>query len=195
MRRPTTAGAPSRRVVALASALAAALLLGACGDEPATRTTGQAGTTQASTSTTLAARTATADLTTTDGYRYTITVVVGPRSPTGSPDACPGPVTSGKSYVPVTLTVANAGTERSAPFPPVRVELAGAAGTKPGQVMVKDTAGACTFSPRVPSLGPGASAVFKGSSPAIDDAAASAGAGTIEVKVSETTFSLVAPVL
>jgi hypothetical protein len=177
-------------------ATAAALLLAGCGDQPADRTTGQAGptTTLAATSTTVAGRPYSAELTTTDGYRYTITVVVGPRSATGADDACPGPATAGRTYVPVTLTVANPATDRSAPFPPVRVELTGPAGTKPGQVMVRDTAGACTASPRVPSIAPGASAVFRGTSPAIDDAAGAGSGGKIEVKVSETTFSLAAPV-
>ena len=174
----------------------AGVLLGACGDEPAEEVTGQTGSTAvpATTSTTAPGRTYTADLTTTDGYRYTITVLVGDRSPTGAAADCPGTATPGKSYLPVTLTVANAATDRAAPFPPVRIELTGAPGTKPGQVLVRDAAGACTFSPRQPSLAPGASAVFKGSSPAIDAAAGSGSAGQIEVKVSETTFSLSAPV-
>lgn len=121
-------------------------------------------------------------------------MLVGDRSPTGSAADCPGTPTPGKSYLPVTLTVANAATDRPAPFPPVRIELTGPPGTKPGQVLVRDAAGACTFSPRQPSIGPGASAVFKGSTPAIDAAAGSGSAGQIEVKVSETTFSLAAPV-
>ena len=129
------------------------------------------------------------DLTTTDGYRYKITLLVGAPSPTGGAD-CPGEVAAGKAYLPVTLTVANAATDRAAPFPPVRVELAGAAGTKPGQVMLRDPAGQCTFSPRQPSLAAGASAVFSGTSPGIDAAAGPQSAGQIEVKVSETTFSL-----
>jgi hypothetical protein len=176
--------------------LAAALLVGACGDDTVDQTTGQGvpTTAQAATSTTVAARTYTADLTSTDGYRYTISVVVGPPSATGAADACPGTATAGKVYVPVTLTVANTAADRAAPFPPVRVELAGAPGSKPGQVMVRDTTGACTVTPRVPSIGAGASAVFKGTSPAIDSTAAPGTAGRIEVKVSETTFSLAAPV-
>ena len=170
-------------------------MLGACGDEPAEEAPGQTGSTAAlaTTSTTAPGRAYTADLTTTDGYRYTITVLVGERSPTGAAD-CPGTATPGKAYLPVTLTVANGATDRAAPFPPVRVELTGPPGTKPGQVLVRDAAGACTFTPRQPSIAPGASAVFKGSSPAIDAAAGSGSAGQIEVKVSETTFSLAAPV-
>ena len=179
------------------AALLAVGTLAACGEEPVDNAPGQSVTSQvavAPTPTTTAGRTYAADLTTTDGYRYTITVLVGPRSPTGSPDACPGAATAGRFYLPVTLTVANSATDRSAPFPPIRIELTTAPGTKPGQVLVRDPAGACTFNPRVPSIAPGASAVFQGTSPAIDDAAGAGAAGRIEVKVSETTFSLAAPV-
>lgn len=179
------------------AALLAVGTLAACGEEPAEDAPGQAVTSQvaiAPTSTTVAGRTYAADLTTTDGYRYRITVLVGPRSPTGSPDACPGAATAGRSYVPVTLTVANSATDRPAPFPPVRIELTTAPGTKPGPVLVRDPAGACTSSPRLPALSPGASAVLQGTSPVIDTAAAEGSAGRIEVKVSETTFSLAAPV-
>jgi hypothetical protein len=173
-------------------------MLVACGDDPATETTGQATATSttvaaATTSTTLP-RTYTADLTTTDGHRYKVTVLLGARSATGAPEECPGPATAGRFYLPVTLTVANVATDRPAPFPPLRVEMATAAGARPAQVMVRDTAGACTFSPRVASIGPGASVVFKGTSPAIDETAAAGTAGRIEVKVSENTFSLAAPV-
>ncbi len=176
--------------------MVAGALLAACGDEPAEEAPGQTGSAAApaTTPTTAAERSYTADLTTTDGYRYRITVLVGDRSPTGAAADCPGTPTPGKSYLPVTLTVANTATDRAAPFPPVRIELTGPPGTKPGQVLVRDAAGACTFSPRQPSIGPGASAVFKGSSPAIDAAAGTGSAGQIEVKVSETTFSLAAPV-
>jgi len=174
----------------LLAALAAGSLLAACGEDPADDAPGQ----PATTSVVAADRAYTSDLTTTDGYRYRITVLVGARSPTGAPDACPGPSTPGRHYLPVTLTVANAATDRPAPFPPVRLELTTAPGTKPAQILVRDSAGVCTFSPRVPPIGPGASAVFHGTSPAIDDTAGPGSAGTIEVKVSETTFSLAAPV-
>jgi hypothetical protein len=129
------------------------------------------------------------DLTTTDGYKYRITMLVGEPSPTGGAD-CAGTATAGKVYFPVTLTVANMARDRPAPFPPVRVELNGEVGTKPGQVMLRDPAGACTFTPRQPSIAAGASAVFTGTSPAVDAGAAPKSAGQIEVKVSETTFSL-----
>ena len=173
-------------------------MVAACGDDPATETTGQVQTTvttsaPATTSTTVA-RTHTAELTTTDGHRYRITVLLGARSATGASEDCPGAATAGRIYLPVTLTVANVATDRPAPFPPLRVEMTTTPGARPAQVMVKDTAGTCTFSPRVPSLGPGASVVFKGTSPAIDEAAAAGTAGRIEVKVSESTFSLAAPV-
>lgn len=90
--------------------------------------------------------------------------------------------------------MANAATDRSAPFPPVRIEMAATSGGAPARVLVLDGAGACTFNPRIPSLGPGASAVFNGTSPAIDHAAATGSVGRIEVKVSETAFSLTVPV-
>lgn len=181
----------------MCAALAIGALLAGCGDEPADDALGRTVTSQvaaAPTSTTVPGRTYAADLTTTDGHRYRITVRVGPRSPTGSPEACPGTATPGRSYLPVTLTVTNAVTDRVAPFPPVRVELTTAPGTRPGQVLVRDPAGACTFSPRAPDIGPGASTIFQGTTPAIDDSAAEGTAGRIEVKVSETTFSLAAPV-
>lgn len=162
--------------------------LGACGDEKTNETAGQA---PATTSTTTARPLTTSmELTTTDGYRYKITLDVGPASATGSPNDCPGTAAPGKAFLPVTVTVANAAADKAAPFPPVRVELAGAPGTKPGQVLVKDASGACTFSPRQPSIAPGAAAVFRGTTPAIDANAAPGTAGQVEVKVSETTFSL-----
>lgn len=156
---------------------------------------GQAGSTTPTVATTVATvRNATSELTTADGYRYRISLVVNPPSATGRAGECPGPATPGKSYLPVTLTVANAATDRSAPFPPVRIEMATSSGGAPARVLVLDGAGTCTFSPRIPSLGPGGSAVFNGTSPAIDQAAATGSAGRIEVKVSETTFSLTVPV-
>ena len=180
----------------LAAALVAGSLLVACGDEPAEEAPGQTSSSQipATTSTTVAGRAYSADLTTTDGHRYRVTVLVGDRSPTGAAADCPGTPAAGKSYLPVTLTVANVATDRAAPFPPLRIELTAGAGARPGQVLVRDSAGACTFSPRQSSIGPGASVVFKGTSPAIDATAGTGSAGQIEVKVSETTFSLAAPV-
>lgn len=94
----------------------------------------------------------------------------------------------------MTLTVANQSTDRAAPFPPVRIEMATSQGTRPGQVMVKDASGTCTFSPRVSSISPGASVVFRGTTPAIDESATDGSAGRIEVKVSETAYSLTAPI-
>lgn len=120
-------------------------------------------------------------------------MLVGAKSTTGAAD-CPGPATPGKAYLPVTVMVANIATDKAAPFPPIRIELTPAPGAKPGQVLVRDSAGTCTFSPRQPSIAPGAAAVFKGTSPAVDESAAAASAGQIEVKVSESTFSLAAPV-
>ena len=175
----------------------AAALLGACGDDPVVEDAGQPATSvttaAAATSTTLG-QTYTADLTTTDGYRYKVTVLLGERTRTGGPEDCPGTPVPGRYFLPVTLTVANLATDRPAPFPPLRVELAGAPGTRPAQVMVKDAAGACTFAPRIPSIAPGASVVFRGSTPPIEEGAAPGSAGRLEVKVSESSFTLAAPV-
>jgi hypothetical protein len=145
------------------------------------------------TSTTVAGRSYAGDFTSSDGYRYRITLAVGGRPAAGAVLDCPATATPGRYALPVTLMVANVASDRSAPFPPVRLEMAAPAGTKPAQVLVRDAAGACTFSPRVASIGPGASVVFNGTSPLIDEAATTGSAGRIEVKVSETTFSLTAP--
>ena len=177
--------------------MALAAVLGACGDEPVDEAPGQATTTAvaapASTTTTPAGRSYTGDYTSADGVRYRITLALGGRPAPGAVLDCPGTPTPGRYVLPVTLIVANVATDRSAPFPPVRLELAAPAGAKPGQVLVRDPAGACTFSPRVASIGAGGSVVFNGTSPLIDDGAAAGSAGRIEVKVSETTFSLAAP--
>ncbi len=148
---------------------------------------------QAATSTTVAGRSYAAEFTSTDGNRYRITVAVGGRPAAGAVLDCPATPAAGRYSLPVTLMVANLATDRPAPFPPVRLEMAAPAGTKPPQVLVRDAAGTCTASPRVASIGPGASVVFNGTSPLIDDTAAAGAAGRIDVKVSETTFSLTAP--
>jgi hypothetical protein len=176
----------------------AAALLGACGDDPADEAPGQVTTTAAAsqavtTSTTVAGRSYAAEFTSTDGYRYRITLALGGRPAAGAILDCPATPTAGRYFLPVTLMVANLATDRPAPFPPVRLEMAAPAGTRPPQVLVRDAAGACTFSPRVASIGPGASVVFNGTSPLIEETAAAGAAGRIEVKVSETTFSLTAP--
>lgn len=178
--------------------LVAAALLGACGDEPADEAPGQAPTTvQASpavtTSTTAPGRSYAGEFTSTDGYRYRITLALGARPAPGAVLDCPTTATAGRYSVPVTLIVANLAADRPAPFPPVRLEMAAPAGTKPAQVLVRDAAGSCTFSPRVASVAAGASVVFNGTSPLIDDGAAPGAAGRVEVKISETTFSLAAP--
>lgn len=153
-------------------------------------TTAQATTAQATTSTTLAGQTYTSELTTTDGYRYRVTLLLGPPTATATPDECPTTPVAGRYSLPVTLTVANLATDRPAPFPPLRLELAGAPGTRPGQVMVKDQAGgACTFAPRLPSIAPGATVTFKGTTPPVEEGSG----GRIEVKVSESAFTLAAP--
>lgn len=174
----------------------ATALLGACGDDPAVEDAGQPATTPApapATSTTLT-QAHTAELTTTDGYRYKVTVLLGERTRTGSPDECPSTAVPGRYFLPITLTVANLATDRPAPFPPLRIEHATTPGTRPGQIMVKDPAGACTFFPRVPSIPAGATVTFRGTTPPIEEGAAPGSAGRIEVKVSESTFTLAAPV-
>lgn len=178
--------------------MALAAVLGACGDEPADEAPGQATTTvlaaaATTTSTTAAGRSYAADFTGADGHRYRITISLGGRPAPGAVLDCPGTPAPGRYALPVTLMVANAATDRPAPFPPVRIEMAAPAGTRPAQVLVRDTAGTCTFSPRVATIGAGASVVFNGTTPLIDDGAAPGSAGRIEVKVSETTFTLTAP--
>jgi hypothetical protein len=178
--------------------LVAAALLGACGDDPADEAPGQVTTTAAAsqaatTSTTIAGHSYAAEFTSTDGYRYRITLAVGGRPAAGAVLDCPATPTAGRYFLPVALMVANLATDRPAPFPPVRLEMAAPAGARPPQVLVRDAAGTCTFSPRVASIGPGASVVFNGTSPLIEDTAAAGAAGRIEVKVSETSFSLIAP--
>jgi len=145
------------------------------------------------TSSTAPGRAYSGDLTTTDGYRYRITLVVDKGSDTGSPE-CPATPVPGKVFVPVTLTVSNETPDRPAPLPPLRIEMAGAAGAKPAQVLVRDPAGSCTFTPRVPQIAAGGSVVFKGTAPAIDATAGAGTAGRIEVSVSESRFSVAAPV-
>jgi hypothetical protein len=172
--------------------------LGACGEDPATQAPGQVTTTAAAaqgatTSTTVAGRTYAAEFTSTDGYRYRITLALGSRPAAGAALDCPATPTAGRYALPVTLMVANLATDRPAPFPPVRLEMAAPAGTKPAQVLVRDPGGTCTFSPRVASIGAGTSVVFNGTSPLVDETAGAGAAGRIEVKVSETTFSLAAP--
>lgn len=171
-------------------------LLVACGDSPTVSASGQATSTTvvvAPTSTvTVPGHSYDAELTTTDGYHYKVTVALGVPSATGGTD-CPGPAVAGRAYVPVTLILANEAKDKSAPFPPLRIEMTAAAGAKPAQVLVRDTTGACTFTPRVAAIGPGASVVFNGSSPAVDAAAPPGSAGKIQVSVSENAFSLVAP--
>ena len=167
----------------------------ACGDDPAVTTTAQPASTTVpppAPSTTSPARPYTADLTTSDGYRYSVTLLVGARS--GATDECPNPATTGKASLPVTLTVVNQAADRPAPWPPLRIELTTGPGVRPGQVMLKDTSGTCTFTPRVPSIAPGATVTFKGTTPAIDDTAAPGTAGRLEVKASESTFALAAPI-
>lgn len=178
-------------------AVALAVVTAACGDEPADEAPGQvstsATTAPAAAPPAPAGQSYAADFTSTDGHRYRITLALGGRPAAGAVLDCPGTPTSGRYVLPVTLIVANAAADRAAPFPPVRLETGVPSGTRPVPVMVRDTTGACTASPRVASVGAGASVVFNGTSPLIDEGAAPGSAGRIEVKVSETSFTLSAP--
>lgn len=173
-------------------------LLASCGDAPTVTGPGQAAATTtpraaaSTTAVTVAGHSYDGELTTADGYHYMVTVALGVASPTGGAD-CPGAAAAGRSFLPITLIVANEARDRPAPFPPLRIELTTAAGAKPAQVPVRDPTGACTSTPRVAAIGPGASVVFNGSSPAVDPAAAPGSAGRIQVSVSENNFTLVAP--
>ena len=170
---------------------AALLALAGCGsDQDPTIDAGQSGTstTVPAATTTTAPRSFSGELTSSDGYRYRIVLDVGDRLPAASADDC----ATAAGGVRVTLTVANVDTTRPAPSPPVRIELNGPGGRQ--QVMVKDRSGACTFTPRVPSIGAGESVVYRGSTPAVTANAAAGSAGQVEVAVSETRFSLSAPV-
>jgi hypothetical protein len=176
-------------------------LLVACGDSPTVTGPSQAAGTSTTTTAALPAPTTTVtvaghsysgELTTTDG-RYKVTLALGVRSATGGQD-CPGTAAAGRSFVPVTLIVANEANDKSAPFPPLRIEMTTtAAGAKPAQVLVRDPSGACTFTPKVAAIAPGGSVVFNGTSPSVDTAAAPGSAGHIQVSVSENQFALVAP--
>lgn len=181
--------------------VALAGLLAACGgnDNP-TVNAGQASpssstpaTTTPAAATTVPGHSYAAELTTADG-RYKVTVALGSRSATGGQD-CPGTAAAGRTFLPVTLIVANTATDKAAPFPPLRIEMtSGAAGAKPAQVLVRDPSGTCTYTPRVASIAAGSSVVFNGTTPAIDSTAAPGAGGQIQVSVSENAFSLVAPV-
>jgi hypothetical protein len=182
-------------------------LLAGCGDDSATETrTGQATATTAgpsptrTTSTSAAATSAATrdfagELTSTDGYKYAITLSVASQPAATKADECPPatPAVAGTSTYPVSLTVRNMAADKPAPFPPLRVELTSGGAVAPQQVLVRAPAGTCTFTPRVTSLGAGESVTFRGTSPPIATAAAPGSVGKIEVSVSETRFSVAAP--
>lgn len=188
---------PGLFVVGIAVALA--LALAGCGDEDGSDGGTQAATEEApttagaptSTSTTAsAARTHSADFTSTDGYRYRIVVALGENGD------CQAPPSAGRSSLPLTLTVTNQSADRPAPFPPLRIELRNevTGGEVRERVLVRDPSGTCTFTPRVSSIAAGASVTFAGATPPLPDGAAPGSAGRIEVAVSESSFSLAAPV-
>jgi len=190
-RYPFAIGSPANRRVLCAALVIVAGLLAACGDDPST-VAGPPRPAPAATIATVPGHSYESELVTTDG-RYKVTVAVGPPSATGGAE-CPRPASAGRNFLPVTVIVANEAADRPAPFPPLRIEMTSGAGAKPGQVLLRDPSGACTFTPKVPALSPGASVVFNGTSPAIDQAAAPGSAGRIEVSVSESRFTLAAPV-
>lgn len=183
-----------------AAALALATLVGCGSDQDPTVVRGQSATTTTSTTgattavapTTTVPRTFSGDLTSTDGYRYRITLEVGDKLTAAAADECAAAPGAGRAAVRVTLTVANTETNRPAPSPPVRIELNGPGGRQ--QVLVRDPTGTCTFTPRVPSIGAGQSVVYRGTTSALAADAAPGSAGQVEVAVSETRFSLSAPV-
>jgi hypothetical protein len=185
-----------------AAALALVAVAGCGSDQDPTVASGQSATTTTTTTgtgatatvapTTSVPRAFSGDLTSTDGYRYRITLEVADKLTAASAEECaaaPGP---GRAAVRVKLTVANTEANRPAPSPPVRIELNGSGGRQ--QVLVRDPTGMCTFTPRVPSIGAGQSVVYRGTTPAIAADAAPGSAGQVEVAVSETRFSLSAPV-
>ncbi|MFN2608374.1 MAG: hypothetical protein ABR511_10890 [Acidimicrobiales bacterium] len=190
-----------RRVGALVVAVALwSAAVGACGGRSTTgRATGTSSTGSSSTgssstgSSSTAPRPASAtDVTTTsDGNRIRVTVAVGPGS--GDP-ACIPAVAPGTTALPVVVTVGNEQADRAVPFPPVRVELL-RGGDPPIPVPVELSPGAaCSFTPRVSSLAPGASVAFHGATPGVDTSAAPGSAGRVTASVSESTFAVSVPV-
>ncbi len=178
-------------------ALALAVVLAACGSDQdptlgGNQAPGTSVTTAAATTTTTGPRIFTGEATSGDGHRYRVTVEVGERlTAPQAAELCGANPGAGASSLAVTLTVANIG-ERTAPSPPLRLELVVAGGREP--VQVRDAAGACTFTPRVSHIDPGASVVYRGSTPPIGADAAPGAAGRVEVSMSESRFTLVAPV-
>lgn len=197
--RRSVGGLSTRTSFSLA-ALALVALAGCGSDQDPTVASGQSATTTTAATdptttlapTTTVPRTYSGDLTSTDGYRYRITLDVGDKLTTASADDCAAAPGAGRVAVRVTLTVVNTESNRPAPSPPVRIELNGPGGRQ--QVLVRDPAGTCTFTPRVASIGAGQSVVYRGSTPAVAADAAAGSAGQVEVAVSETRFSLSAPV-
>ena len=133
--------------------------------------------------TTAPGRTFSDEMITGDGHRYRVTLTVGEH--TVSAEGCPSsaPVPPGPG---VTVTVANQASDRAAPFPPLRVELVGESDASPRPIPVRDPTGGCSFAPRLAPIPGGASVVLRGVAPD--------GPGRVEVNLSESRFSLVAPV-
>jgi len=128
-------------------------------------------------------RTSADEVTTGDGNRYRVTLTLGDHPVPA--DACPAP-TPGGAGPGVTVTVTNLSADRTAPFLPLRVELVGDTGGSPRPVPVGEPGGDCDFTPRPAPIPAGASVVLRGTAPD--------GSGRVEVAVSETRFSLAAPV-
>ena len=174
-------------------------LLVGCGDETATETGQTPATTVTTSPTTTASATRdyAAQFTSSDGYKYAITLSIAAQAAVAKPDECPPatPAVAGTATYPVALTVKNEAADRPAPFPPLRIELTSGGAVAPQQVLVKAPAGGqCTFTPRVASIGPGETITFRGTSPAIALGGAPGSVGKIEVSASESRFSVAAPV-
>jgi len=169
-----------------------AVLAGCGGDDPTVTETGQA----PMTSQAAPAREFNGELTSTDGYTYAITLSVASSPAAPKADECPpaSPAVAGTSTYPVTLTVRNQAADRPAPFPPLRIEMTSGGAVAPQKVLVRAPDGTCTFTPRVSAIPPGSSVSFRGTSPAIATGAAPGSVGKIEVSVSESRFSVAAPV-
>ncbi len=120
--------------------------------------------------------------------RYRITVTVADRAGGETATACAPDAASGRSALPVRVTVANADNRQAVPFPALRVELLAAGDRSP--VPVRDSSGTCSFTPHEAAIDAGASVVLPGSTPMIDVTAPAGSLGRVEVAISENAFTL-----
>lgn len=186
----TPAWVTAARIVAAASATVA--IAAGCGSGSAKPVDGT-GSTSTTTTTVVAdpTRTATGTATTHDG-RYRITLSVGRPGPGAPVVACAPATPAGTSALPVSVIVANDDPGRAVTFPALRVELVG--GGPPTPVPVRNSSGACSFTPHETALEAAASVVLPGATPAISDSAPAGSAGRVEVAISENDFSIGVPV-